>query len=220
MRDFTSDFQAHLDRDCTSLCRAWTLTRKDGQVMGFTDHDEEISFDGVSFQPTSGFLPSDMEQSLGFSADNISVLGALSTQSITPSDIQDGLYDGANIKFWAVNWQQLEQRTLMWSGYIGEISLADGEFTAEVRGPASRFERSVGRVFSRDCDANFGDEQCGLNVANFDAGILCPKTFSACTSEFNNAKNFRGFPYLLGEDAMYSAPEQGEAKDGTSRYKT
>jgi len=31
--------QPHLDGGSTSLCRAWTITRTDGAVLGFTDHD-------------------------------------------------------------------------------------------------------------------------------------------------------------------------------------
>jgi hypothetical protein len=31
------------------LCRCWSLTRRDGLVLGFTDHDRALAFDGIGF---------------------------------------------------------------------------------------------------------------------------------------------------------------------------
>ena len=34
-----SALQTKLDSGVTTLCRCWNLTRRDGVVLGFTDHD-------------------------------------------------------------------------------------------------------------------------------------------------------------------------------------
>lgn len=64
-------------------------------VLGFTDHDRALIIDGQSYLAASGFSPTDIEQRLGFSLDNSSVLGALSSDQINKEDVEAGLYGGA-----------------------------------------------------------------------------------------------------------------------------
>jgi uncharacterized phage protein (TIGR02218 family) len=46
----------------------------------------------------------------------------------------------------------------------------------------------------------------------------CDKQFATCQAKFNNAVNFRGFPYMPGNDATMAAPAPGQLLDGQSRY--
>ena len=46
----------------------------------------------------------------------------------------------------------------------------------------------------------------------------CDKQFKTCKTKFNNAVNFRGFPYMPGNDAIVSVASQSQALDGGSRY--
>lgn len=46
----------------------------------------------------------------------------------------------------------------------------------------------------------------------------CDKQFSTCKAKFANAVNFRGFPYMPGNDAVLSYPTLGSDLDGGSRY--
>jgi uncharacterized phage protein (TIGR02218 family) len=46
----------------------------------------------------------------------------------------------------------------------------------------------------------------------------CDKQFATCKSRFANAANFRGFPYMPGNDAAMAAPAAGPSLDGGSRY--
>ena len=43
MRTIPSALQAKLDSGVTTLCRCWIVTRSDGVVQGFTDHDEDVA---------------------------------------------------------------------------------------------------------------------------------------------------------------------------------
>ena len=54
MREIPDGLAAHLQREATTLCRCWSLTRRDGEVMGFTDHDRPLAFDGISFAAVTG----------------------------------------------------------------------------------------------------------------------------------------------------------------------
>jgi uncharacterized phage protein (TIGR02218 family) len=58
-------------------------------------------------------------------------------------------------------------------------------------------------------------------VASGDAFTItagCDKQFATCKTKFANALNFRGFPYMPGNDAVVSTPGSGQATDGGSRY--
>ena len=219
MRNFSAAFQTHIEGEATTLCWAWKLTRKDGTIFGFTDHDLDLKIGGQTYQAASGFTPSDIENKLGFSLDNSAAQGLLSSDVISDDDIRAGKYDGAEIEILRVNWQNPNEYGLIWAGQLGDIRTKDGHFEAELVGRAAVLERSTGRVFARLCDASFGDSRCSLDAGTFPSETTCPRTYQACADQFQNTANFRGFPYLIGEDANFSAPTEGDVKDGSSRYK-
>jgi uncharacterized phage protein (TIGR02218 family) len=46
----------------------------------------------------------------------------------------------------------------------------------------------------------------------------CDKQFATCKAKFANGINFRGFPYMPGNDAILAAPTATQLRDGGSRY--
>ena len=46
----------------------------------------------------------------------------------------------------------------------------------------------------------------------------CDKQFATCKAKFANGINFRGFPYMPGNDAVLAAPTRAQKLDGGSRY--
>lgn len=46
----------------------------------------------------------------------------------------------------------------------------------------------------------------------------CDKQFATCKAKFANGINFRGFPYMAGNDAVVSYPNSKQVMDGGSRY--
>jgi len=217
MRDFSPEFAAHISGEATTLCWVWKLTRADGTVLGFTDHDNNLTVSGVVYQAASGLSPADIDSRLGFALDNSSAQGLLSSDVIMDADIRAGKFDGAVVEISRMNWMNTSESGTIWRGKLGDITMKDGLFEAELVGQAAVLERATGRVFSRSCDASFGDSRCGLNAGDFPSGTTCPHTYEACR-QFHNAENFRGFPYLIGEDAVYAGPRDGDKKDGSSRY--
>lgn len=218
MRNFSPAFQNHIEQECTTLCWAWKLTRTDAVAFGFTDHDRPFEINELVYQAASGFTPSEIESRLGFALDNGAVIGALRSEYITAADIEAGLYDSAEIEMFRVNWNCPTEHAVIWGGAIGEITLKDGQIEAEIIGRSAVLDRATGRVFSRQCDAVFGSARCGVDTGALPSGTVCPHTFLGCRDQFNNTENFRGFPYLLGDDASYAGPRDGDVKDGGSRY--
>jgi uncharacterized phage protein (TIGR02218 family) len=164
VKTFPPGLKDHLDTGATTLAWCWKVERRDGTVLGFTDHDLDLSFDGVSFAAATGFTASEVVSSLGLAVDNLEVEGALAAAAITETDLAAGLYDGATVELWRVNWTDAAQRVLMRKGALGEVSRGELAFTAELRGLAHALQQATGRTYQRLCDADLGDHRCGINV--------------------------------------------------------
>ncbi|MCQ0091526.1 DUF2163 domain-containing protein [Roseovarius sp. M141] len=165
MSGLNAELHAHLQTGVTTTCRAWALARKDGTVLGFTDHDGSLQFDGITFRADTGLSALAIQQTTGLSVDNTEALGALSDVSIREEDIEAGRYDGAEIRAWLVNWQDVRQRHLQFRGSIGELRRSGGAFEAELRGLTEALNRPLGRVFQKPCSAVLGDGACTFDMA-------------------------------------------------------
>ncbi len=164
MKTLSTALQSHLDSRTTTLSWAWRITRNDGQVFGFTDHDLTLTFDGTSFEPDSGFTASELRASDDLGVDAQDAEGVLSSGRITETDIAAGVWDGAAIEVWRVNWADTSQRVLLRRGAIGEVRRGKIAFTAEMRSMAHVLDQPVGRTFQATCDAVLGDARCGVNL--------------------------------------------------------
>ncbi len=164
MRQFSSEFSAHLNSGATTLCWCWRLIRADGVVLGFTDHDVSISFGGQSYEPAGGLEGSEQAERLGAQTQTSDVMGILRSDAIADDDITLGRYDGARVESWRVNWRAVEQRALIRVDTIGEITREDGVFRAELRSGQHAINIPKGRLYQHMCDARLGDGRCGVNL--------------------------------------------------------
>jgi uncharacterized phage protein (TIGR02218 family) len=164
VKSLSTALQAHLDSGATTMAYCWRLIRRDGQVFGFTEHDEDIFCDGTTFEAATGFTASQIEQGLGLSVDNLQATGALSSLSITEADLLAGRYDAATIELLWVNWSDPTQFALVSSGDLGEIKRAGLTFTAELRSLSNRLNQKIGETFGRLCTAVLGDGRCKVDL--------------------------------------------------------
>ncbi len=161
-----SQLYGHLETGATTVCRAWALTRRDGVTLGFTDHDQHFEFDGVLFKAETGLTARTLQQQTGLSVDNSEAIGGFSDDAVTEEDLVAGRYDGASVQAWLVNWSAVSQRVLQFSGNLGEITHADGHFSAELRSLVDRLNQPRGRAYHRGCGAVLGDTHCKFNLGN------------------------------------------------------
>ncbi len=164
MKTLPTGLQAHLDDGTTTLAWCWRLTRNDGAVFGFTDHDLALAFDGTTFTPESGFAASEIRTGSDLAVDSQDAVGVLTATTITETDILDGRWDNAAVEIWRVNWQDVSQRIMMRRGAIGQVRRGRLHFVAEMRSLAHVLGQTVGRTFQASCDAALGDARCGVNL--------------------------------------------------------
>ncbi|SMX42021.1 DUF2163 domain-containing protein [Actibacterium lipolyticum] len=165
MMNISDNFQTHLASGATTLCRCWVVERADCVVMGFTDHDAELSFDGYAFRAQTGMTARALSQTTGLSVDNSEAVGALTDDAMTEGDILAGRYDQAAIRAWLVNWSDPADRILLFSGSLGEITRKGGAFQAELRGLTEALNKPQGRVYQRPCGAVLGDGNCRFDLS-------------------------------------------------------
>lgn len=166
MRQISEEFAARVAADTTSLCHCWRFTRRDGAVFGATDHDAEIALNGVVFSPVAGLELVSLEASCGLAPGRAAGKGALSLDFIADGDLDAGLWDGARVDVWRVDWLAIEHRIMVWSGVLSEIARSGGGYSAELVSLKAALERSIGRVYSRRCDADLGDARCGVDLGD------------------------------------------------------
>lgn len=154
----------HLAGGTTTVCRAWTLRRRDGTILGFTDHDREIEVDGVLCRADTGITARVLQQTTGLSVDNTEAFGALSAASISEADLLAGRYDGAEVRAYLVNWQHPDDFIEQFRGYLGEITRSGGAFKAELRGLSERLNRPHGMAYTPLCSAVLGDSRCRFDL--------------------------------------------------------
>ena len=216
MRIIPTELATRIESGAATLCHAWVLRRADGVELGFTDHDRDLTVEGVICRAASGWTAGAADSAVGFSAGSAAVAGALDDAAITDADVDVGLYDAATVALWRVDWDRPDLKVRLWAARLARIRRQGEGFTAELEGPLARLERVVGRTYGRDCDAVLGDGRCGVDLEAF-PGAACDKRWATCIGTFANGGNFQGFPDIPGDDFLTAAPVEGGHHDGGSR---
>jgi len=164
MRSIASALQAKLDAGVTTLCRCWVVTRRDGTVQGFTDHDDDLILDGVTCRASTGLTASEATQQLGLAVTATEISGALADDTLTEADLAAGRYDAAAIEVWLVDWSDATLRVMLSKGTLGEVRREGAAFAAEMRGLADRLSEQSGRLYTATCSADLGDARCGIDL--------------------------------------------------------
>ena len=183
MKSASTALKTHLQKGCTTLARLYKLTRKDGQVFTFTDHDKDLSTVGLEGTFTDdnpstggyvyeaavgGMSPTAIENHSDLSADNQELTSIIDSVVIKEEELRYGIWDAADVEIRLVNWADLTQGELkLRKGKLGNMTLKNGMLTAEVLGLTNPLQQIQGRSFGPTCDAELGDSRCQAVVPVF-----------------------------------------------------
>lgn len=204
--------EAHLKTGSTTVCRTWSVHRNDGVHLGFTDHDCNLSFAGMDFFAATGLTAGVIEKATGLSIDNTEVLGAFSDDAINEIDILAGRYDGAEVIQYLVNWSNVEERTILFRGSIGEIVQGGGGFRMELLGLTDSLNQNRGRVYHANCSAALGDRHCQVNLNLPSLSVTYPlhKIVGGQTLTFEAIDGFPDGAFSDGKIAIQSGKGRGQ----------
>jgi uncharacterized phage protein (TIGR02218 family) len=183
VRTVPAALQAKLDAGVTTLCRCWILRRRDGVVLGLTDHDRDLDIEATVCRAGTGFAAAEATSRFGLAVDAAEVAGALADDSLNEADLAAGLFDAADIETWLVDWSDPTLRLRLAWARLGEVRREGAAFNVELRGPADRLAQENGRLYTARCAADLGDARCGvdLDVATLKGAgvVLAPENQSS-----------------------------------------
>ena len=73
MKTISTALAQHLAGEVTTLATCWQITRRDGVVLGFTDHVRDLEVDGVTYQAASGYTRTAIRGTADLAVDNLDV---------------------------------------------------------------------------------------------------------------------------------------------------
>lgn len=173
MKSCSSDLAAHIALEVTTLATLWKITRKDGMVLGFTDHDEDITYpanpSGLVYQALSAYSRSALRASDNLDVQNMQVDGVIDSAAISDADVRAGKYDYAQVEVRMVNWRDLSMGSVgepTVSGWFGQLELKEFMYSAELRGLAQLLTQTLGDLYSPGCRVDLGDPAtCKFDLA-------------------------------------------------------
>lgn len=167
-RSVGANLKAHFEGETTTIATLWKVTRKDATVLGFTNHDRDITYDSVTYMAATGFTPSEIALKDDFSVSNHDIESILDSSAITEADLLSGLYDFAEIEVMLINYKSIADGVVIISrGWTGQVKVKDSTFMAEVRGLSQKLNTTSGNIYSPLCRAVLGDTACGVTLASY-----------------------------------------------------
>jgi uncharacterized phage protein (TIGR02218 family) len=161
MKTISAGLTTHIASGTTTLATCWRIERADGTTYGFTDHDQDIVYSGVTYEASTGHTPTNVTTAGNLAVDNLDHQVLLDSTRITEADLIAGVYDYARVYVFLINWADTTQDTIkLRYGTLGQINTDDLTAKAESRGLAQQLQQTIGRTIGPDCDANFGDSRC------------------------------------------------------------
>lgn len=162
VKTISSGLQSDLDGAVTTHCMCWRIARVDTTVMGFTDHDNDLEFDSLTFKASTGINASTLQQSTDLNVDDMETIGAISSDSVTEQDIRLGKYDNAEVEVYLVDYTNVAKRMTLFKGNLGNVVRSRTQFRAEVRSLAHSLNQTQGRVYQKTCSVDLFSPKCGI----------------------------------------------------------
>jgi uncharacterized phage protein (TIGR02218 family) len=167
---------------CTTATTLWKITRTDAQVFGFTQFNEDIVWDGVTYLAATGYTRTAVSSDASLGSDSVDLDGVLDADCITEADLLAGVWDHARLDIMLIDWADRSDVTIIKSGWLGEVHTGGVGFRAELMGLASALAQNVIDITTPTCRATLGDARCGKSLAAF--------TFSATVTDVTDRRSF------------------------------
>lgn len=166
MRTVSTLMNTFLAGDVRTIATCVQVTRTDGTVWGFTDHDSDLVIGSVTYKSNSGYTASAIESSNDLSTSNLELDGIfLTSGAVNQSDIEGGKWSNAAVVISLVNYADLSMGSIiLTSGLLGQWTVLNGGWKVELRGLAQVMQQTVAKQFTPTCRATFGDSKCTINT--------------------------------------------------------
>lgn len=176
MRTISAALQTKLDSGCTQFATFWKVTRKNGTVLGYTNHDNDVTISGILYRARTGIEPTSTTANVNLSVNNIDlegIFGDLLAEDFVVQDLEAGLYDDSDVEIFIADWNvPSDGQIVQFFGSLGNIEIRDQQsFVTELRGLTNRLiQQSTLEMFQTTDRAKLFDARNGLTPADFELG--------------------------------------------------
>lgn len=152
------------------------ITRTDGVVVGFTEHDVPLTVGAVTYNPLADLQRIVMKMRSNLEVSNQEFVAAFST-GLRESDIGNGIYDECALEAFYVNWQDTSLGGVtVFPGLLGNIQWNKEGLQGDIYNLVYLLEASIGTIVTPKCrhllfsqigDTSWQVGSCKLNKASF-----------------------------------------------------
>lgn len=170
MKTTSAAMDTALARSGKTIAKMMRIQRRDGTVLCFTDHDEDLEYNllglgSATYRAGKGILASDISQTAGLEPNNCEVTGPFGTDpatDITRAGVMGGRFVRAKVHLFEVDWTNLAAGELAGlGGRIAEARPAGGKFIFRIEDNLAQLRQEIGTQIQGSCRATHGDAACG-----------------------------------------------------------
>lgn len=159
------ELKAEMTGALQRLATCMLIERTDGNVYGFTTHDEPITYGGFTYEPAASFNPTDIAGNNNLDVDNLTVEGLLSSDTITEDELRAGRWDHARFRIFRVCWSDLTMGEIkLRAGWFSKVVVNRQTYSVELLGLVEAYGTSICAVTQAMCRASLGDSDCKVSL--------------------------------------------------------
>ena len=168
MRDLSPAVLEAISDPATVIVTCWDIERQDGVVVRMTDFDQEVIVDSETYLPNGSTDRTAIRLSDGLSPDNLDIKGVFNSDLITDDDLQNGLYDYADLKVFLAFAENGPDETIpLLAGRFGLVESDGAAYSVEINSITQALMTQTGEVTTPTCRAAFGDERCRIDLSAY-----------------------------------------------------
>lgn len=122
-------------------------------------------YPGVTFKHAVGISTSKADLPSDISAANIEADFFVNAEGMQEDEIESGKWDHGAFTLFITNPNALNMgQIIIAKGFFGQFEQRDRVFQVELLGINEALKQVIGKVTERECDADYGDARCGLDL--------------------------------------------------------
>jgi uncharacterized phage protein (TIGR02218 family) len=156
---------------CGTLVHGIRVVRRDGTVLGWTEHDRNATVtalgESTDLLANPGFDLSSLVSTSGLGVDNASC-EVMAGEELTRADILARKWDGASVFLFRYDWTDPAAGVVpMKRGSFGNFKPGLGKFSVEFRDIRQALQPNSTWVLQEACRWQLGDARCAVDLASF-----------------------------------------------------
>ncbi|MBS0235907.1 MAG: DUF2163 domain-containing protein [Proteobacteria bacterium] len=160
-----------IDPDLTDLCMCWELQLTNNKTLHFTNHHTDVHIENKIYNAAtsqaSGIIASYVESDANIAAGVVEVTLSFANPNISEKEVCSGLYENAKVQILLAKITKSDVMPItLYQGFIGNIKIGNGYFTAELLDNRALFAKGFVSHYSTQCRAIFCDAKCGLKASD------------------------------------------------------